>query len=187
MACWPTNRATIPSRSWNSKKLLVVTACGGNTGWHHLIFRAEIYAPHLSNYAGAAGGRSFPCAAGFHTSKTFFTDDEGVYVLDNRDAPASAERQPDGSIDFDAVIADVRKRIHKLQDRRLGVPQQVPYMEAHNTWAVNGPGTLSPWFPSPISPSTCCWPFATSFRTEQSSGTTSMAARSRGLRNSSTS
>ncbi|HEY9767626.1 MAG TPA: hypothetical protein V6C71_03850 [Coleofasciculaceae cyanobacterium] len=30
------------------EKLLVVTACGGNTSWHHLIYRAEQYAPHLS-------------------------------------------------------------------------------------------------------------------------------------------
>jgi len=74
------------------EKLLVVTACGGNTGWHHMLYRAKLYAPHLSNYSGAAGGRSFPSAAGFHTSNTFFTDDEGVYLLDNRDAPACAER-----------------------------------------------------------------------------------------------
>src|SRR5262245_1625720 len=48
------------------EKLLVVTACGGNTGWHQMIYRAKLYAPHLSNYSGAAGGRSFPSAAGFH-------------------------------------------------------------------------------------------------------------------------
>ena len=65
------------------EKLLVVTACGGNTGWHHMLYRAKLYAPHLSNYSGAAGGRTFPSAAGFHTSNTFFTDDEGVYLLDN--------------------------------------------------------------------------------------------------------
>ena len=57
------------------EKLLVVAACGGNTAWHHMIYRGQIYAPHLSNYAGAAGGRVFPSAAGFHTSQTFFTDD----------------------------------------------------------------------------------------------------------------
>lgn len=66
------------------EKLLVVGACGSDTSWHHMIYRAHLYAPHLSNYAGAASGRTFPSAAGFHTSKTFFTDDEGVYLLDNR-------------------------------------------------------------------------------------------------------
>jgi hypothetical protein len=80
------------------EKLIVVSACGSNTGWHNMIYRAERYAPYLSNYSGAAGGRTFPSAAGFHTSKTFFTDDEGIYVLDDRDAPASDERKPDGSL-----------------------------------------------------------------------------------------
>ena len=42
------------------EKMLVVSACGGNTSWHHMIYRAARYAPHLSNYAGAAGGRVFP-------------------------------------------------------------------------------------------------------------------------------
>jgi hypothetical protein len=124
------------------EKLLVVTACGGNTGWHHLIYRAERYAPHLSNYAGAAGGRTFPSAAGFHTSQTFFTDDEGVYVVQNRDAPASAERHEDGSCDLDAVLEALRPRVRKIRDGRVGVPPEVPYVEAHNTWVVNRPGTL---------------------------------------------
>ena len=90
------------------EKLLVVTACGSNTGWHHMLHRAERYAPHLSNYSGAAGGRTFPSAAGFRTSMTFFTDDEGVYVLDDRDAPAFAERRDDGSMELDDVLDGVR-------------------------------------------------------------------------------
>jgi hypothetical protein len=124
------------------EKLLVVTACGGNTGWHHMLYRAKLYAPHLSNYSGAAGGRSFPSAAGFHTSNTFFTDDEGVYLLDNRDAPACAERAQDGSLDFGAAIEAVKMRVKKVRDGRLSVPPEMPYVEAHNTWVVNQPGTL---------------------------------------------
>ena len=103
-----------------------------------MIYRAKLYAPHLSNYSAAAGGRSFPSAAGFHTSKTFFTDDEGVYLLDNRDSPACGDRAPDGSLDFEAVKTQVKK----VRDGRLGVPAEVPYVEAHNTWVVNQAGTL---------------------------------------------
>lgn len=124
------------------EKLLVVAACAGNTSWHHMIFRADRYAPHLSNYAGAAGGRTFPSAAGFHTSMTFFTDDEGVYVLDNRDAPASAERNSEGKLNLDTVVNALKGQVRKLQDGRVGLPCQVPYVEAHNTWVVNKPGTL---------------------------------------------
>lgn len=63
------------------EQMMVLTAMARNTGWHNLIMRAERYAPHLSNYACSAGGRTFPSAAGFHTSELFFTDDDGVYLL----------------------------------------------------------------------------------------------------------
>jgi hypothetical protein len=124
------------------ERLLVVMACSGNTNWHNLIYRAERYAPHLSNYAGAAGGRTFPSAAGFHTSVLFFTDDSGVYFLNTRDAPALAGRDADGNIDLQALLEAHRPLIKKLQDSRLGLPSETPFVEAHNTWAVNKPGTL---------------------------------------------
>lgn len=124
------------------EKLLIVAACGGNTSWHHMIYRARLYAPYLSNYAGAAGGRTFPSAAGFHTSMIFFTDDKGVYVLDSRNAPAFAEREEDGSLELDVILDALKGRIRKIQDGRLGLPPEVPHTEAHNTWVANQPGTL---------------------------------------------
>ena len=123
------------------EKMLVVTACGGNTNWHHMIYRAERYAPYLSNYAGAAGGRTFPSSAGFHTSMTFFTDDEGVYVVDVRDAAALAERGEDGSLDLEGLIGSMRGHVRKIHDGRLRVPPELPHVEHHNTWVVNRPGS----------------------------------------------
>ncbi len=124
------------------EKLLVVGACGGATAWHYMIYRADRYAPKLANYAGAAAGRIFPSAAGFHTSKTFFTDDDGVYVLDNRDAPIEFAIPEDGAAGLDAVLEACRSRIKKLEDGRLRLPPKVPFVEAHNTWVVNHPSTL---------------------------------------------
>jgi hypothetical protein len=124
------------------EKLLVAFACSGNTGWHNLIYRARRYAPALSNYAAAAGGRTFPSAAGFHTSQTFLTDDDGVYLLDTRDAPAFARRGPDGSMDIEELLGVMRQRVRKLWDGRLSLPPETPYTEAHNTWVFNRPGTL---------------------------------------------
>jgi hypothetical protein len=124
------------------EKLLVVVACGANTSWNHLIYRAERYAPYLSNYAAAAGGRVFPSSAGFHTSKTFFTDDDGVYLLDMSDAPACADREPDGSLNQEAMINSVRNNIRRIQAGRLRIPAKVPFIEAHNTWVFNKPSTL---------------------------------------------
>ncbi len=126
----------------DTEKMLVVSACGGNTSWHHMIYRAARYAPHLSNYAGAAGGRVFPSAAGFHTSQTFFTDDDGVYVLEMRDAPACDDRADDGSLSLDAFVDNVRKRVRRVHDSRLELPSEVPYTEPHNTWVFNKPSTL---------------------------------------------
>jgi len=124
------------------EKLLVVTACSGNTGWHNMIYRGELYAPHLSNYSAAAAGRTFPSAAGFYTSRTFFTDDEGVYVLEGRDSMPEVERGEDGEPGIDEVLDALRGRIRKLRDGRLQLPTEVPYLEAHNTWVANHPGTL---------------------------------------------
>ncbi len=124
------------------EKMLVVSACGGNTSWHHMIYRGARYAPHLSNYAGAAGGRVFPSAAGFQTSQTFFTDDEGVYLLDMRDAPAFMERTDEGPLDVDAFLDNARKRVRKLEEGRLKIPSKVPFVEAHNTWVFNKPSTV---------------------------------------------
>ena len=124
------------------EKMLVVSACGGNTSWHHMIYRGAQYAPHLSNYAGAAGGRVFPSAAGFQTSQTFFTDDEGVYLLEMRDAHSFADRTSAGSLNLDDFVDNTQKRVRKLQDGRLKIPSEVPFTEAHNTWVFNKPSTF---------------------------------------------
>lgn len=124
------------------EKMLLLAACGGNTGWHNMIYRAQNYAPHLSNYAGAAGGRVFPSAAGFHTSQTFFTDDEGLYFLDMRDSPAFEDRADDGSLNLDHFVSHVNKHVRKLSDGRLKIPSEVPITEAHNTWVFNKPSTF---------------------------------------------
>ena len=122
--------------------LLVVAACGSNTSWHHMIKRGEVYAPYLSNYAAEASGRTFPSAAGFFTSSTFFTNDDGVYMLDVKDAPALAKRRDDGSLSLEELLTSLKPRITKLQEGRLDLPAETPYMEAHNTWVFNHPGTL---------------------------------------------
>jgi hypothetical protein len=123
------------------EQMMVLTAAGGNTGWHFMITRNARYAPHLANYSGAAGGRTFPSAAGFHTSEIFFTDDQGVYFFPMRDAPALVERQPGAALDLEAILSTHRQRIRKIQDKRLQIPAAEPHMEGHNTWCVNRPGS----------------------------------------------
>jgi len=123
------------------EQMLLITAMGGNTGWNNLIIRNQRYAPHLANYAGAAGGRTFPSAAGFHTSELFFTDDTGIYFVATRDAPALGERDQEGQLDLKALLTAHRSRIRELSGQRLYLPPQPPHIEGHNTWVANRPGT----------------------------------------------
>jgi hypothetical protein len=120
------------------EKMLVLTSAAGNTGWHFAITRNATYAPHLPNYSGAAGGRTFPSAAGFHVSEVFYTDDDGVYLFETRDAPKLVEREVGDPVDVQAVIEAHRGRIRKLADGRMHIPamtddvsgQPVPGLEA---------------------------------------------------------
>jgi hypothetical protein len=124
------------------EKMIVLTSAAGNTGWHFAITRNATYAPHFPNYSGAAGGRTFPSAAGFHVMEMFLTDDDGVYMFETRDAPKLVDRDPDAPVDIDAVIEAHRGRIRTLADGRMNIPAEEPYMEGHNTWCVNRPGSL---------------------------------------------
>ncbi|MDQ3291892.1 MAG: hypothetical protein M3Q05_11450 [Bacteroidota bacterium] len=123
------------------QQMMVLTAATGNTGWHHMIYRNATYAPHLANYAMGAGGRTFPSAAGFHTSEFFFTDDKGVYFLPTRDSGSLVTYTDKGEFDLNAWLDAHKKRIVKLQDGRLNLPAKEPYMDGHNTWCVNVPGS----------------------------------------------
>lgn len=124
------------------EKIMVLTSVAGNTGWNYMIPYNTRYAPHLPNYAGAAGGRSFPSSAGFHTSEIFFTDDEGVYFFQTRDAPNLLNKAFETRLDLNGFLEAHRKRIRKLSATRLNLPPADPHIAGHNTWVVNRPGSL---------------------------------------------
>jgi len=124
------------------ERIMILTAMAGATGWHYAHMYNAHYAPHLPNYAAAAGGRIFPSAAGFHTSEIFFTDDEGVYFFGTRDAPALTDPGADRPHDIEVLSEAHSKRIRKLSDVRLHLPAEEPHISGHNTWVVNRPGSL---------------------------------------------
>ena len=122
------------------ERLLVLTAMGGTTGWHYSITRHARYAPHVSNYAAAAG-RTFPSAAGFHTAELFFTDDSGVWFFPTRDAGALVDPAVE-QVTPELMVQRHRGRLRQLSDQRLYLPAAEPYLEGHNAWCVNVPGSL---------------------------------------------
>ncbi len=120
------------------EQMLLLTTVAGNTGWSNLIPHNRFYSPGIPNYAGAAGGRTFPSAAGFHTTEIFYTDDSGTYVMPTRDmAPVSA---PGAEVDLQAYLEAHKSRIVKLGDGRLNTPRVPQHMEMHNEWCANVPG-----------------------------------------------
>jgi hypothetical protein len=125
-----------------TERLLILTALSGVTGWHNSITRHERYAPHLSNYPAAAGGRTFPSAAGFHTSELIFTDDSGTYIVESRDAAPEVERGADGIAPLRELLRAHAPRVRRIAGERLWIPPREPYMEGHNSWVANRPGSL---------------------------------------------
>ncbi len=123
------------------EQMLLLTTVAGNTGWSNLIPYNRYYLPKMPNYAGAAGGRSFPSAAGFHTTEFFYTDDDGVYFLPTRDMAATRSRNGDGQTDLKAYLDEHRSRIQKLADGRLLTPAEPQHMEMHNEWCANVAGS----------------------------------------------
>lgn len=122
------------------EQMLVLTAVAGNTGWQHLIPFNSNYLPKIPNYAGAAGGRTFPSAAGIHTTELFYTDDNGAYFMPTRDAPDLTGGSED-PLDLNGYLAAHRARIRKLSDGRLHIPRTAAHMEQHNHWVANCPGS----------------------------------------------
>jgi hypothetical protein len=123
------------------ERMLVLSAMGGTTGWHYSITRHARYAPHVSNYAAGAAGRTFPSAAGFHTAELFFTDDSGLWFFPTRDAGALVDPAVE-EVTPELMVERHRDRFRQLSDGRLYLPAEEPYLEGHNTWCVNVPGSL---------------------------------------------
>lgn len=123
------------------EKMLLLTTVSGNTGWSNLIPHNKFYSPKIPNYAGASGGRTFPSAAGFHTSEIFFTDDSGVYYFPTKDMQAASSFSEGGEVDLDSYLRTHKDRIVRLADKRLNIPKAPEHMEMHNEWCANVPGS----------------------------------------------
>lgn len=127
------------------QRALVLATVTGQTGWHFGISRHPGYAPQFPNYSGSAIGRTFPSAAGFHTTQFFFTDDSGTYFLPTRDDVLDQQLDFNTFESGDAVedaLNAVLARAVRISDERLHLPREQPYFEGHNTWIGNWPGSL---------------------------------------------
>jgi hypothetical protein len=123
------------------ERMLVLSAMGGTTGWHYSITRHARYAPAPVQLCRRGGRADVPSAAGFHTAELFFTDDSGVWFFPTRDAGALVDPAAE-QVTPELMVERHRDRLRRLSDRRLYLPAEEPYLEGHNTWCVNVPGSL---------------------------------------------
>lgn len=124
------------------ERAIIISVMAGNTGWSHLIPSNRKYSPYLPNYAGTAAGRTFPSAAGFHTTDLFFSDDSGVYFLSTRDSKPLETKQMAEDMDLNGWIRLHQSQIKKISSERLQIPREEPHIESHNLWVANTPGSL---------------------------------------------
>lgn len=123
------------------EQMIVLTSMAGSTGWHYTISYNETVRSKLPSYSAGPAGRTFPSAAGFHTSDLFFTDDDGTYYFSTRDFHPPSENYLGKREQLENHLAEHRKRIRKLSDKRLYIPKKSPYMDPHNTWIANHEGS----------------------------------------------
>src|SRR5919108_605484 len=98
------------------EQMLVLTSMAGSTGWHYAISYNETVRSQLPSYSAGPAGRTFPSAAGFHTSDLFFTDDNGTYYFSTRVLPVTdlAQHTLDAiwyyALDGRAIFDDMAKK-----------------------------------------------------------------------------
>jgi hypothetical protein len=85
-------------------------------------------------------GRTFPTTRpGGHTA-LFFTNDEGLYVLDANVAPSKL-REIDTPDERTKLLEMYRAQRRELRRGRLDIPRRIPPMSGHDLWDSNRPGS----------------------------------------------
>jgi hypothetical protein len=81
-------------------------------------------------------GRSFPSPLAIHGTELFWTNDEGVFVLPQRD------QTPERYLELQTPDepSELYRKAIKLQDGRLEVPRRRPNLFKFNEWIVNTEG-----------------------------------------------
>ena len=88
----------------------------------------------------ARGGRTFGTTRGGGHTKVFFTNDEGLFVLDDNVA-ATRLREIETADERDKILTTFRAQRRQLQCGRLDIPRRAPALSQHDHWDSNRPGS----------------------------------------------
>jgi hypothetical protein len=120
------------------EEAILVAAATGITGvvreeWP---FRTEGGEPTGADKLASFTGRSFPSPLAIHGTELFWTNDDGVFVLPQRDV------KPERYLELQTHEErhELYRRALKLQDGRLEIPRRRPNLFKFNEWLVNTEG-----------------------------------------------
>jgi hypothetical protein len=125
------------------ERSVLVAAGTGVTGWSFGVPFGPDRPDEHAHYTLRFTGRTAPTAAGFGTPALLFTDDEGTYLTNTRDAlPTGVSELDRDRTDAAAhILAVCRDHTNKLSDTRLDLPAAPPHMLEPNLWMANQPGS----------------------------------------------
>jgi hypothetical protein len=86
-------------------------------------------------------GRTFPSTSRGRRTALFFTNDQGVYVIDPAAPSASKLREIGAPDERENILSLYRESRKTLQQGRLDIPRRVPPLSGHNLWVSNMPGS----------------------------------------------
>ncbi len=86
---------------------------------------------------GSFTGRSYPSPLATHGTELFWTNDDGVFVLPQRDVVPDRYLQ----LNRQRQRHELYRRAVKLQAGRLDIPKRLPNLFGLNHWIANAPGT----------------------------------------------
>ena len=89
----------------------------------------------------SADGRTFPSTSRGRRTALFFTNDQGVYVINPSAGAVGNIREAGTPAERDQVLDLYRHHRLVLQNRRLVIPRRAPPLCGHNLWDSNMPGS----------------------------------------------
>jgi len=89
----------------------------------------------------SADGRTFPSTSRGRRTALFFTNDQGVYVINPSAGAVGKIREAGTPAERDQVLDLYRHHRLVLQNRRLEIPRRAPPLCGHNLWDSNMPGS----------------------------------------------
>jgi hypothetical protein len=86
-------------------------------------------------------GRVYASACGAHGTELFYTNDSGVYMVQQQQAKPERMQEYTQEPDRLRLASRLRDHIVVLQEHRLDIPRRSPALLAFNQWNVNVPGS----------------------------------------------